>query len=336
MTQIIKDIERAAEALHRGAVVAIPTETVYGLAGSIYSDEAIKKIYEVKQRPYSSPLIAHIPNIDVLSELCSDIPQVAYDLAEALWPGPLTLVLRKQKSVSGLFTSGNDTIAVRMPAHKLTLELLQYLGEPLAAPSANPFGQVSPTTAAHVYQYFKGQIPYILNGGPCTVGIESTIIGFEEGRPILYRRGCADERIISKIVGKPNEMLLSDGKSKAPGMLLRHYSPRTSLRLCEANEISVTLSEHAHLKTGLITFSRAVAHPDVTNIVLSPEHCLEKAAAGLYAALHELDNKGLDIIIAEKFENEGIGMALNDRLIRAAASHRDVKQNTSGVAEFIS
>ena len=186
MSIISKDISKAVALLNNEELVAIPTETVYGLAGNIYSEKTIKAIFETKQRPFFNPLIVHIPSIDHLEEIVACIPEKAKLLAESFWPGPMTLVLKKKSTIPNVITAGKDTVAVRIPNHPTTLELLNRLDFPLAAPSANPFNRISPTTAQHVEDYFKDKIKMVLDGGACKIGIESTIIGFENEEPVIY------------------------------------------------------------------------------------------------------------------------------------------------------
>ena len=190
MSIISQDIKKAIALLSADKLVAIPTETVYGLAGNIYSEKAIKSIFETKKRPFFNPLIVHIPSTDTLEDVVSYVPEKARLLAEAFWPGSMTLVLKKQATIPDIITAGKDTVAVRVPNHPLTLELLKQLPFPLAAPSANPFGSISPTKPEHVERYFKEAISQVLDGGACTNGIESTIIGFENDEPIIYRLGA--------------------------------------------------------------------------------------------------------------------------------------------------
>ena len=190
MSIISKDISKAVALLNQEKLVAIPTETVYGLAGNIFSEKAIDSIFKTKQRPLFNPLIVHIPSIDYLETIVARIPEKAKLLAEAFWPGPITLVLKKKEVIPDVITAGKDTVAVRIPNHPTTLELLKQLDFPLAAPSANPFNRISPTSAEHVESYFKNDIKMVLDGGTCTSGIESTIIGFENDEPIIYRLGA--------------------------------------------------------------------------------------------------------------------------------------------------
>ena len=202
MTLISQDIDQAISLLNQDELIAIPTETVYGLAGNIYSEKAISAIYALKQRPLFNPLIVHVHSVDQLENLTIEFPEKAKKLATQFWPGPLTLILKKHPNVPDLITAGNDTVAVRIPNHALTLALLSKLDYPLAAPSANPFGSISPTNALHVADYFVGQLPMVLEGGQCQNGIESTIVGFENGEPVLYRLGAISQEDIEHVVGK--------------------------------------------------------------------------------------------------------------------------------------
>ncbi|MEM8907801.1 MAG: L-threonylcarbamoyladenylate synthase, partial [Bacteroidota bacterium] len=227
MTVISSAIAKASEILRNEDLVAIPTETVYGLAGNIYSELAIRKIFQLKQRPLYNPLIVHLPAVERLADIVSSVPEQARLLAEQFWPGPLTLVLKKKSIVPDLITAGKDTVAVRVPNHPLTLQLLEDLDFPLAAPSANPFGSISPTNPNHVKNYFDGQLRMILDGGACQKGIESTIIGFEKEQAILYRLGSIPVEEISKVIGPIQVKNKKEKAPNAPGMLSRHYAPRT-------------------------------------------------------------------------------------------------------------
>lgn len=315
---ITNDVHKAVESLMKGELVAIPTETVYGLAANATDDEALRKIYALKNRPFYNPLILHIHSVKQLSSIAEDIPDAALKLADAFWPGPLTLVLKKQAAISNVVTSGKDTVAVRMPDHPLTLELLSLLDFPLAAPSANPFGQISPTSAKHVYDYFGETIEVILDGGECQKGIESTIVGFENDIPVLYRLGSISLDDIQRVVG---EVLMfnqeSDTEIKSPGMLASHYAPRTATYLTQ--DVTSLLSLHSNKKIGLLLFQNTVENAEVAACeVLSISGDFEEAARNLYAAMHRLDNLNLDVIIAQKLPNVGLGKSINDRLTRAS------------------
>jgi len=316
MNNISTDIHKAKNILEQDNLVAIPTETVYGLAGNAFSETAIKKIFETKNRPLFNPLIVHIHSKDLLDDLAEKVPQKAYQLAEAFWPGSLTLVLKKKSNIPYLVTAGKNTVAVRVPNHPLTLSLLQLLDFPLVAPSANPFGSISPTTAEHVANYFPETVPLVLDGGICESGIESTIIGFDEDEPILYRLGAISIEAIEAIVGKVTVMNTKEAAPEAPGMLLKHYAPKTKTILVD--DIENFLKENTLPKIGTISFYKTTAHSNVVHQeVLSERKDFKEAAANLYQAMHRLDKMNLNLIVAERFPDENLGKSINDRLNRA-------------------
>ena len=318
---ISKDIDKAVALLNNEELVAIPTETVYGLAGNIYSEKAVRAIFETKKRPHFNPLIVHIPSAEVLDTIVDDIPEKAKALADAFWPGPMTLVLKKKSRIPDLITAGKDTVAVRIPRHPLTLKLLKQLDFPLAAPSANPFNRISPTSAKHVEDYFEENIKMVLDGGPCESGLESTIIGFEEDEPVIYRLGSTPIEDIENVIGtiKIKNRKLKIESPNAPGMLARHYAPKTKTVL--GHSIEKTLSENSNKRVGLITFQKEYDQQNVKfQITLSKKGDLIEAASRLYEAMHILDSKELDLIIAEIFPDEGLGKSINDRLSRATKS----------------
>ena len=316
---ISKDISKAVELLTAEKLVAIPTETVYGLAGNIYSEKAIKSIFETKKRPFFNPLIVHIPSTDTLDKIVRDIPEKAKLLADAFWPGSMTLVLKKQSSIPNLITAGKNTVAVSVPYHPLTLELLKKLPFPLAAPSANPFGSISPTKPEHVENYFKNDIDMVLDGGACKNGIESTIIGFENSDPIIYRLGALALEDIEAIVGKVIIKNKREISPDAPGMLDRHYAPSTTTILTDS--VSEEIKKHTEKRIGILVFKANVKdHTIATQIILSEKGDMVEAAARLYDAMHELDHQNLDVIIAERFPDFGLGKSINDRLQRATFS----------------
>jgi L-threonylcarbamoyladenylate synthase len=319
MTIISKDISKAVALLTAEDIVAIPTETVYGLAGNIYSEKAIKLIFETKQRPFFNPLIVHIPSVDYLSQIVEYVPEKARLLAEAFWPGPITLVLKKKNTIPDIITAGKDTVAVRVPNHPVALELLKQLPFPLAAPSANPFSSISPTTAEHVETYFKDNIKMILDGGACKRGIESTIIGFENDVPIIYRLGSTSVEAIASLVGEieiKNTKENAPDAPDAPGMLERHYAPKTKTVLTD--NVSDCIKQYPNKRIGLLAFNSEFESEAIsTQIVMSKGGDMEEAASILYDALHQLDKENIDLIIAEKFPDYGIGKTINDRLFRA-------------------
>lgn len=304
------DINLAARYLEEGQLVAIPTETVYGLAANAFDENAVRKIYKAKNRPLSDPLIVHCKNLAAVKEIVSEFPPAALLLAEKFWPGPLTLLLPKNELISSLVTAGSDLVAVRIPNHPLTLELLHLLDFPLAAPSANPFGYISPTTAAHVADQLQGQVAYILDGGPCAVGVESTIVGFEQGRPRIFRQGGIPEELIGEVIkeGTPSY--------QGPGMLKSHYAPRKKLVL---GSLSALQTEYASHKVAILSFQDSYPIP---SFVLSPQGSLEEAARNLFKGLRLLDKEDVDLILAEEVPDFGLGRAINERL-RKAACHKD-------------
>lgn len=310
------NITKAAQALINDEIIAIPTETVYGLAGNAYSEKALKKIFELKKRPFYNPLIVHIKSTVFLDTVATDIPDMAWKLAEEFWPGSLTLVLKKQPHIPDIVTAGKETVAVRVPNHPVALALLEQLEFPLAAPSANPFGCISPTTAMHVSNYFKENLEIVLDGGACQNGIESTIIGFENDKPILYRHGSISVEDIERITGKVLIITSKDSSPDAPGMLSRHYAPKTNTYLTD--NVAELILSFSGKKIGLLLFKDEITSTEnILQEVLSKKGNLAEAAKNLYAAMHRLDKSSLDVIIAERFPNKGLGKSINDRLERA-------------------
>ncbi len=316
MVQITTDVERAAACLKRGDIIGLPTETVYGLAGNIYDEAAIRKIFEMKKRPLFNPLIVHIKSLAALQGVAVNVPDTALQLMETFWPGPLTLVLKRHSSIPDLITAGKNTVAVRMPNHPVALALLESLPFPLAAPSANPFGAISPTSAEHVAAYFQHQLEIVLDGGACERGIESTIVGFPNNQPTLYRLGTVSMEEIEAVVGPLQIVTKNETAPDAPGMLLRHYAPATTTML--THDVEGLIQTFSGKKIGLLLFEHAISNPSVLHQeVLSPSGNLREAASHLYAALHRLDKCNLDIIIAGRFPDKGLGKTINDRLERA-------------------
>lgn len=314
---ISNNIKLAASLLAQEEIIGFPTETVYGLAGNAFSEKAIQKIYSTKKRPSFNPLIVHIKGIEDLEKIAVEISAKAYELASRFWPGPLTLILKKQPHISDSITAGKETVAVRIPRHEVALELLSQLNFPLVAPSANPFGSISPTKANHVEEYFKEQIPMVLEGGDCKSGVESTIVGFEEEKIILYRYGAISKEEIEDVVG-PVMVFNKDNKSpKAPGMVLKHYAPSTKFIL--TNNVKEELLKHKGKRIGLLLFKDEIYGAEVDKqIILSSNGSLEEAASRLYNTLHEMDRLHLELIIAERFPDVDLGATINDRLERAS------------------
>ncbi|GAB2618868.1 L-threonylcarbamoyladenylate synthase [Emticicia sediminis] len=314
MAIIGKDIEQAIEVLKAGEVIGLPTETVYGLAGNAYNSEAITKIFTVKNRPTFDPLIVHTSSIERVLEFVKEIPEQAQLLAKHFMPGPLTLLLPKKEIISDLVTSGLETVAVRVPSHPLALNLLQKLDFPLAAPSANPFGYISPTSAQHVDNQLGDKIKYILDGGECKVGIESSIIGFFDGEIVVLRKGGLAIEEIEAIVGKVRIEEHSSSNPKAPGMLKSHYAPRTRLLITG----NLLLAEEDTSKIGYLGFEKFSPNIPIENqLLLSPSGDLSEAAKKLFANMRLLDARGFDKIYTELLPEKGLGRAINDRIKRA-------------------
>ena len=317
MSIISTDISKAIELLSAEELVAIPTETVYGLAGNIYSEKAIRQIFEIKQRPLFNPLIVHIHSIEQLQDIVSEFPEKARLLAKAFWPGSLTLILKKKASIPEIITAGKDSVAVRIPNHPVTLELLKALPFPLAAPSANPFNRISPTKAEHVETYFSDSLSMVLEGGTCVNGIESTIVGFEEGEPILYRLGSISIEEITAVIGEISVKNKNEKTPDAPGMLAKHYAPKTKLFLVEDAE--QLLTKHTDKRIAVLQFTEKTTTTSCEHVeILSKTGDLKEAAANLYSALHKLDRLNVDMIVAEIVPNIGLGKTINDRLDRAS------------------
>ncbi|MEM6967478.1 MAG: L-threonylcarbamoyladenylate synthase, partial [Bacteroidota bacterium] len=279
-------------------------------------EKAINKIFTLKQRPLFNPLIVHIHSLTQLDLLVSHIPEKAKLLASTFWPGSLTLILPKKNTVPDLITAGKDTVGIRVPNHPLTLSLLRILDFPLAAPSANPFGNISPTKAAHVKNYFDGKLSMVLDGGACQNGIESTIIGFEDEQPVLYRLGSLTVEEITAVVGAVIIKNKKEVAPNAPGMLSRHYAPETPTFLVAHAEAYI--ADFPNKRIGVLTFNKKIKAKNIGHVeVLSPLGNLKEAAAKLYDTLHLLDKLELDMIVAERFPDKGLGRSINDRLTRA-------------------
>lgn len=315
--QIDTNIDRAVQLLKDELIVAIPTETVYGLAGNAYSEKAIKSIYSAKGRPVFNPLIVHIQSIKELDKIAINIPESAIKLANHFWPGALTLVLEKQDHISDLVTAGKSTVAVRVPNHQKTLELLGNLDFPLVAPSANKSNHISPTKAIHVQKSLGNNVPYILDGGECQKGLESTIIGFDDKDILLYRLGSISKEEIETFIGKTLKTVSNNKAPESPGMLKKHYSPNTPLVL--TSNIAEELKSHPNQKIGLICIGENTFDESATIVKsLSIKKDLEEAASNLYNYMHELDELNLDLIVVEKMPEKGLGKTINDRLKRAS------------------
>lgn len=308
-----ENLEKAARILRSGGLVAFPTETVYGLGANALDAEAAARIFEVKQRPAFDPLIVHVASREMLQQVAAEVSPQAEALIERFWPGPLTLVLPKAPAVPGIVTAGLPTVAVRMPGHPVALELLRCAGVPVAAPSANPFGYLSPTRAEHVERMLGDRVDLILDGGLTTHGVESTIVLLSE-KPTVLRYGAIPLEELEPVVGP---LALSVGESHkplVPGQLPQHYAPHTPIRIARPEEVPT----RGRKKLGYLAFKDVPRGFGVVK-VLSPTGDLREAAAHLFEALHQLDMLGLEAIYAEPVPEEGLGRAIMDRLRRAAA-----------------
>lgn len=307
-----ESIEYAASILKSGGLVAFPTETVYGLGASAFDTKAVARVFKVKNRPSFDPFIVHISDPLDIEPLCTTISNKAYKLIEKFWPGPLTLVLPKSDKIPDIVTAGNKTLAVRMPSHPIALELIRQTGLPIAAPSANPFSRLSPTTAVHVESQIGSEIDLIINGGSCSIGVESTVIELNEEVTLLRPGGITIEEI-EDVIGHVNSSF-SSAKPHSPGQLLHHYSPNTRLEIIKDKNFIIPKG----LKAGLLSFRGSQNQFHFKNVeVLSESGDLYQAASNLFSALHRLDVAALDIIYAETVPEKGIGMAIMDRLKKA-------------------
>ena len=299
-------IGRAARLLAAGKLVAMPTETVYGLAGDARNDAAVAAIFAAKGRPSFNPLIVHLASLED-AERFAILPAAAKLLAQEFWPGPLTLVapLRKGNGLAAAVTAGLDTVALRVPAHPVARALLREFGGPVAAPSANPSGRISPTTPAHVLAALEGRIAAVVDGGACAVGLESTIIGFDDGHPVMLREGGISREAIAELSGPPPTPA-TDGAITAPGQLASHYAPRAAVRL----NVSTPRTDEIWIGFG--------PDCDAAEMTLSDKGDLDEAAARLFAVLHDADATGRAIAVAP-VPGHGLGAAINDRLRRASA-----------------
>jgi len=328
------DVRRAVQILQQGGIGGLPTETVYGLAADAFQPRAVARIFEAKQRPAFDPLIVHLPDLDWLPRVAREISPLARQLAETFWPGPLTLVRPRQAAVPDLVTSGLESVAVRVPAHPLARQVIAQVGSPLAAPSANPFGRISPTTAQHVCDQLADVIDFVLDGGPCTVGVESTIVQVApEGLRLLRPGGTTVEEITAafpQVTWLPGLAAPSQTAPQvAPGQLTQHYAPRTPLELLTPLEFASRVQAWHPVRQpgrlGLLCWKAPPQNPPISSHsqiithILSPQGDLRTAASRLFASLRELDAAQTELILAEQVPETGLGQAINDRLRRAGA-----------------
>jgi L-threonylcarbamoyladenylate synthase len=307
---------RAVELLRSGDPVALPTETVYGLAADATNPSAVAKIFEAKERPFFDPLIVHLPRLDWLPRVASEVPELARRLIAAFWPGPFTIVLPRTAIIPDLVASGLDTVALRMSAHPVFHEICAAFGGPLAAPSANRFGRISPTSAGDVVKELGGRIPLVVDGGPTAHGVESTIVVVGENEIRVLRDGPVTREQLAEFA--PVVSAKSGVKPDAPGQLESHYAPRTRMRIADCR-LQIADCDAAK-RIGVLAW-QPVTEPDRFAHIerLSISQDLREAAANLFAAMRRLDEAGLDLILAEPVPEHGLGVAIMDRLRKAAA-----------------
>jgi L-threonylcarbamoyladenylate synthase len=318
------EIEAAVAALARGELIGLPTETVYGLAGDASNADAVRRIFALKDRPANHPLIVHLAEASQLEQWAREVPPAALELAARFWPGPMTLILRRAAGVSDLVTGGQDSVGVRVPAHPTAQAVLQTFGRGLAAPSANRFGHVSPTTAQHVREEFGAELPLVLDGGPCEIGIESTIVDLTQGNARVLRPGRIGLDAISSVLGVEVALGTTSASPRASGTLASHYAPRTPAELIERTALARRLqrARQDEERVALLVLGPLPAGIAGFDLPAVPEDY----ARHLYAALRTLDNEGADRILIEAPPLDPAWAAVRDRLTRACASDRAVFQ----------
>lgn len=325
-------IKTAAMALKNGKLVAFPTETVYGLGANALMPDAVKRIFEAKGRPSDNPLIVHISDITQLRDLVSDIPDIATRLMNAFWPGPLTLIFKKSARVPDVITAGLDTVAVRMPQNPVALKLISQSGVPVAAPSANLSGRPSPTSAHHVAEDLSGRVEYIIDGGSCSVGLESTVLDITGSVPVILRPGGVTAEMLKKVLGLRGVVTASEVKGeekpRSPGMKYRHYSPKAEVILVSGdnsrvvdtiNSLSSEQKNEGRIVGVLCSSENASLYKADVVIPVGSKDNPENIAAGLFEALRKFDDTKVDIIYSETFTEQGIGKAVMNRLKKAAS-----------------
>ncbi len=325
----LNKIKIAAEVIKKGNLVAFPTETVYGLGADAFNEKAVVKIFQAKGRPFNDPLIVHIADIKELNRLSKQIPSVALKFAKAFWPGPLTLVLRKSELISDIITAGLDTVAVRMPDDNIALSLIREAQTPIVAPSANLFGRTSPTNAHHVADDLDGKIEMIIDGGKTKVGVESTVLDITTKPVRVLRAGGISVEQLKEVIGKVKIGEELEKNFRSPGTLKSHYSPRARLILVEEKgeaqieEVNKLVSEYKAqgLKVGIMAKEENQDKYNRFQVkFIGKGSELKTCAANLFSVLRSFDKEGFEIIIAEGFEEQGLGLAIMDRLRKASAS----------------
>lgn len=314
-------IEAAAERLRAGGLVVLPTETVYGLGADASAPDAVRRIFATKGRPADHPLIVHLGDPDELDRWAVEVPDTARKLAAACWPGPLTLVLRRAGGVSDVVTGGLDTVGLRVPAHPVIAAVLRAFGGGVAAPSANRFGRVSPTTAQHVLDEL-GEVldparDLVLDGGPCTIGVESTIVDCTAAVPVILRPGGVPAERIESVLGIAVQRK-AGGPSRAPGMLAAHYAPTAQVVVVSASEVAAAAADEPGRRVGVLAPADVAVPPGAVRLDAPAPYSAELLAPLLYARLRQADVLGLDLLLVVAPPAEGLGAAIIDRLTRAA------------------
>lgn len=326
-TEVLKygeeSAEKAAEVLRRGGLAAIPTETVYGLAANALDENAVREIFKAKGRPQDNPLIVHIASLEMLPPLVREIPEIAKRLAERFWGGPLTMIFNKSEMIPSVTSGGLETVAVRLPKNEAACEIIKKCGFPLAAPSANLSGKPSPTTAAHVFEDMNGKIPLIIDGGECSVGVESTVICFKDKKIHILRPGGITEKMLSEfgkveidkaVTAQPK----ADERVLSPGMKYKHYSPKADVFIVNAHgrQFEEYCTKRARFEQSLIALGAGVPEQ---GIFLDYGATPEVQARRLFALLRKADELGAKTVLVEMPEKSGVGLAVYNRLLRAAA-----------------
>jgi L-threonylcarbamoyladenylate synthase len=329
MNDLQDQIEQAAALIKSGGITAFPTETVYGIGANALDAAAVAKIFAIKGRPPQNPLIVHVGGREQLHDIASEIPAGAQPLIDRFWPGPLTLIFRKKEHVPDIVTAGLDTVAVRMPDHPIALELIRQAGVPLAAPSANPSGMPSSTHHSHVRAYFGSEL-FVIEGGDCPIGVESTVLYLQSDPPRILRQGGLAQEEIEKVLGKKTEISTGSTIALSPGMLFKHYSPKAEVILVEYTDamgenLNKTVKRELQKgrKVGVLVAQDFMGYiPEGAFVLnLGPFHDLPAVASRLFTGLIEMDHKGVDVIVAQSFPQEGLGKAIMDRLKRASNKH---------------
>ncbi len=330
----IKAIRKAAEIIRKGGLVAFPTETVYGLGANALDEEAVAKIFAIKKRPASDPIIVHISDLDQLDEIVTKVPMIANRLAKRFWPGPLTLIMGRNPNVPANVSAGLPSVAVRMPSNPIALALIREAGVPVAAPSANIFSRPSSTRARHIIEDFSDSVDLIIDGGDSIIGVESTVLDLTVSPPVILRPGGTPMENIQELIPElqfdPKYIKIDEEQSStSPGMLTKHYSPRAQVVLFKGPvdlvkdriKHELVKMKNQGKKVGLLLPDEdleELSNQNVKTVALGPEKDLATIARNLFSGMRELDRYDLDIILVRSLDSEGLGLAILDRMIRAS------------------